>query len=286
MDGIYPRNYYYRLAKKISYRGYVALSKKEWIIIHNTGNDGDTAKNNVDYFATGNTRSAGAQLFVSKNGGVAQSMPINYIAYAVGDKKNGTNTYWGIATNTNTINIEVCDIKNKDMSQEQLDAIRDVVAWIKSVCPNIKGILRHGDITHKLCPQRYMSTEKWLSVKNYINGGTYTPTINTEDYQGEFGTEWIKRLQKHYGTTVDGVISGQKQSLRKYYTAIPIACCTWTGTGSELVRAIQKKYGCKEDGLLGKDTISAWQRQLFGEDSSEVDGYWGKKTSDEIKKWI
>jgi len=283
--GIYPGNSYYRLAKKVSYGGQTTLDKKYYIILHYTGNNGDTAKNNVDYFATGNTRSAGAQLFVSRDGSVAQSMPINYIAYSVGDKKNGRGTMYGTITNTNSISIEMCDQVSKEASQAQKEAIRNLIAWIKSVCPNIKGVYRHYDVTTKQCPAKYVNKQMWTELKTYVTGGEYTP-VNTENYEGSFGEEWIRRLQKHYGTPVDGKISGQKMSLRKYFTAVPMNCCTWTGGGSTLVRAIQKKYGCEEDGLLGKNTITAWQKQLFGEDSPKVDGYWEKETAEEIKKWI
>lgn len=277
--GIYPNAGYYRLAKSNSYGGYTSLANKLYIVLHYTGNKGDTAKNNVDFFATGNTRSAGAHIFVSQDGSVAQSMPITYKAYSVGDN-NGGGKYKGICTNTNSISIEMCDQASKYASKAQIEAVRNIIAWIKTQCPNIKAIIRHRDVSGKQCPAKYVDDAKWKELLSAVTGGEYVVA------ESEFGEEWIKRLQKHYGTTVDGVISGQKKSLKKYYPAIDESCITWTGKGSELVRAIQRKYGCKEDGLLGEETIRAWQLQLFGKGSKEVDGIWGKKTSDAIKKWI
>ena len=54
--------------------------------MHFTANANDTAKNNVDYFATGNQRSAGAHYFVGRDG-VAESVPANFVAWSVGDKQ-------------------------------------------------------------------------------------------------------------------------------------------------------------------------------------------------------
>ena len=60
-------NMYKRLAKSISYNSKKRSRKDvKYIVIHYTGNTGDTAKNNADYYATGNTREAGAHFFVDK----------------------------------------------------------------------------------------------------------------------------------------------------------------------------------------------------------------------------
>ena len=45
-------------------------------VIHFTGNKGDTAKNNADFYATGNTREAGAHFFVDKKSEIWESVPM------------------------------------------------------------------------------------------------------------------------------------------------------------------------------------------------------------------
>lgn len=69
-----------KYAKSISYGNKRPLSNIKYIVIHYTGNKGDTAQNNLDYFANGNTRQAGAHFFVDKKGNVGKSIPMNRTA--------------------------------------------------------------------------------------------------------------------------------------------------------------------------------------------------------------
>ena len=73
----------------------------KYIVLHYTGNKGDAAKNNVDYFYNGN-RGASAHYFVDDNS-IWQSVEEYNSAWAVGD---GYGIY-GI-TNQNSISIEMC----------------------------------------------------------------------------------------------------------------------------------------------------------------------------------
>lgn len=121
-----------RIAKSISFGNKRDLSDVKYIVIHYTGNKGDTAKNNADYFATSNTRQAGAHFFVDKQGEVWKSISMNRIAFAVGGKyslTNGAGTYYGKCTNANSISIELCDCL-EDTSWEQMKATRQLVKYI------------------------------------------------------------------------------------------------------------------------------------------------------------
>ena len=91
--------YPYRKARPYSYGGDRPLSSVHYIVIHYTGNDGDTAKNNVDYFASGNKRYAGAHFFVDQRGSVWQSVPMDLVAWSVGDR--GAGPLKGKCTNSN-----------------------------------------------------------------------------------------------------------------------------------------------------------------------------------------
>ena len=71
-------------AKPISYGGIRSLSNVKYIVIHYTGNNGDTAKNNCDFYKNHNTRSAGAHYYADRSGSVYQSIPINRTAWSVG----------------------------------------------------------------------------------------------------------------------------------------------------------------------------------------------------------
>ena len=135
---------YKRLAKNISYLKGTKRKKKTitTIYIHGTGNKGDSAKNNVDYFATSNDREAGAHFFVDRNGKIARSIPMCYIAYAVGDWKN----------NVKSVSIELCDISDKYPSEKQIKATRKLIKYIRKYCKNAKYLKRHYDSNGKLCP--------------------------------------------------------------------------------------------------------------------------------------
>ena len=79
-----------KYAKSISYGNKRPLSNIKYIVIHYTGNKGDTAQNNLDYFANGNTRQAGAHFFVDKKGKVGKSIEMSRTAWAVGgDHRSG-----------------------------------------------------------------------------------------------------------------------------------------------------------------------------------------------------
>lgn len=166
--------YPYIPAKAISYGGSRNLSAVKYIVIHYTGNNGDTAKGNCNYFANGNTRHAGAHFFVSQNGEVYQSIKMSQSAYSVGGKKynNAGGKYYGQCINSNSVSIEMCDNLNKDPSPAQTEAVRKLVAYIKQNCPNANTIIRHYDVNGKPCPARMVDGSKWAAFKTSITTGT------------------------------------------------------------------------------------------------------------------
>lgn len=164
---------YTRYAKKISYGGTRDLNAVTVLVFHYTGNAGDTAKNNVDYYATGNDRAAGAHIYVSRNGDIAMSIPLNRVAYAVGGfytSAYGAGEEYKKVTNTNSISIELCDCATKDPSWEQMLACRQLYLWIKGQCPNLKKVVRHWDVNGKGCPARMTgrNNAKWKHFRNKV----------------------------------------------------------------------------------------------------------------------
>lgn len=148
---------YKRLAKPNSYSSVKRnLNDIYYIVIHYTGNRGDTAKNNVDYFATGNTATAGAHFFIDQAGNIARSITMNRTAWAVGGDmrsgRPGEAKYYGICRNANSVSIELCDIATKEPSQAQIKACKKLVKRIRKKCPNAKAIIRHFDVNGKICP--------------------------------------------------------------------------------------------------------------------------------------
>lgn len=165
-----------RLAKSISYGGKRSLTDVQYIVIHYTGNKGDTAKNNADYFATGNARSAGAHFFVDKTGTIYKSINMTRSACAVGgDYRSGTKgeaEYYGKCNNSNSVSIELCDC-TIETNWEQMKAVRWLVAYIQKKCPNAKTIIRHWDVNGKTCPAPMVGVEneKWNRLYSFITKG-------------------------------------------------------------------------------------------------------------------
>lgn len=135
-------------------------SQIEYIVIHYTANDGDTDEGNASYFSeTGsNKASAGAHIFVDDDS-ATKSVPLNRIAWAVGGSKYAGTTggsYYGKATNANTLNIELCDtIKDgqHDISTKTLENAAVITAYYcaKYDIP-VTRVIRHWDVTGKNCP--------------------------------------------------------------------------------------------------------------------------------------
>lgn len=162
------------LAKPISYDSSKKRSRKDvkYIVIHYTGNNNDTAKNNAVYFANSNTREAGAHFFVGAKGVVYKSINMNRIAWAVGGKystSNGAGSYYGKCTNYNSVSIELCDCV-KGYTDKQAKATKELIQYIQKRCSNAKTIIRHWDVNGKQCPLPMVGKDNamWKKFKKAI----------------------------------------------------------------------------------------------------------------------
>ena len=178
--------YKYIPAKSISYGSTRNLATVKYIVIHYTGNKGDTARGNGLYFKNSNTRQAGAHWFVDQGGNIVLSIPMDKTAWSVGgvfDKIEGGSKYYQICVNANSVSIELCDLTSGEPSQAMKDAVRDLVAYIQSQCPNAKTIIRHYDVNSKCCPATMIgkNNKSWEKFKAYISNkepeGTKTTVI-------------------------------------------------------------------------------------------------------------
>ena len=162
---------YKRHAKKCSYGSLRNRKNVIGIVIHYTSGSKDTAKNECDYFATGNTRSAGAHIFVDYAGKAGKSINLNRPAWSVGNPNNSYSrgSYYATLNNSNTVSIELCGIANRLASEKQIKKTEEVIKYIKKYCPNVKYIVRHYDIVKKACPLPYIEDEKaWRKLQNRL----------------------------------------------------------------------------------------------------------------------
>lgn len=104
---------------------------------------------------------------------------------------------------------------------------------------------------------------------------------------GQIGPETITAFQRLLGTSVDGYISGQPASRKKYWPAICDSACGWTGGKSQFVKAMQYAVGASVDGSLGEDTARSLQSFLRSEGfPCSVDGVVGTESAEALQRWL
>lgn len=155
------------IQRKISNYNYSSRkgNNVKYIVLHYTGNEGDTAKDNVDYFYGGD-RNASAHYFVDDNS-IWQSVEESNAAWAVGDGKGK----YGI-TNQNSISIEMCCNSNGVISIEtETNAVELVKYLMSKYNVSITNVVRHYDASRKNCPNWSSNNwARWFDFKNKLNG--------------------------------------------------------------------------------------------------------------------
>lgn len=112
-------------------------------------------------------------------------------------------------------------------------------------------------------------------IISYINGANVASAAALT-LDGIGGKATVTAMQRFFGTTQDGVISGQNKSLAKYYPALK-SVKYGTG-GSACIKALQRWLGITQDGILGEKTVKAWQKKI----GVTADGIFGPAS---MKAW-
>ena len=165
-----------QLAHKNNYGSKRNVNTIKYIVIHYTGNDGDSDEANAKYFE--NIRNASAHYFVDDDS-ITQSVPDDFIAWSVGGNKysdcntTGGGKWHNICTNNNSISIELCDsIKNGvyDFTENTLKQAAELTKELmqKYNVP-IKNVIRHFDVVGKICPLPFVREPKqWTAFKERL----------------------------------------------------------------------------------------------------------------------
>ena len=148
----------------------------KYIVLHYTGNKGDTARNNVNYFYNGN-RGASAHYFVDDNS-IWQSVEDYNSAWAVGDGHG----IHGI-TNQNSISIEMCCNSSGVITEKTETNALELVKYLMSKYNiSISNVVRHYDASRKLCPNWSANNwSRWTSFKNKLGSISNKQLINSFD---------------------------------------------------------------------------------------------------------
>lgn len=152
-----------------NYGGKRSLSSIKYIVIHYTANDGDHDESNAKYFHN-NVVKASAHYFVDDDS-YTKSVPLKNIAWSVGGKKypncgkTGGGKKYGLCTNVNSLNIELCDTVRDGKAGASAATIQNAVTLTKKLMKKYNidkaHVIRHFDVTGKPCPAYWTDDKKW-----------------------------------------------------------------------------------------------------------------------------
>lgn len=184
-----------------------------YLVIHFTANDGDSAKNNADYFAR-EAPGASAHFFVDERE-IWQSVQEKDIAWHCGTRGMYFHPY---CRNANSLGVELCSRKRGEKYYFTPETVKNAQQFVRSLMKRYgiptENVVRHYDVTHKNCPapfvedagawQRFKAglmeqakednmTEK--QVKQLIEQSK--TVFDTEEAVPEWGRATIEKLTKH-----------------------------------------------------------------------------------------
>lgn len=260
------------------------------LVIHYTGTDA-SAHNNLLYFSR-NSAGASAHYFIDRDGTLFQSVDEGDTAWHAGD--------WQM--NLRSIGIENVSA-GEDFTDAQVSTLREVVRELmaKYDIP-AANVIRHYDVTGKLCPAPYVDASKWATLHATITGGASAPTSGGSTsgrpagaldpaqspllHDGYFGPLTVRYLQqaiRAHGYYPAGayVIDGDFG----YYTKLEL---------QKLLRALgYYTTAYLLDGDFGPESTKALQRWLldlkcYWDENGWclVDGEWGNLTTIAIQRAI
>lgn len=200
------------IQRKISPYNHYNGNNIQYIIIHYTGNKGDTAKNNADYFYGGN-RQASAHYFVDNNS-IWQVVEEHNSAWHIGNSVREP-------SNRNSIGIEMCCQKNGQVSEQTENNTVELVQYLMNKWNiDINHVWTHYECTrggeNKICPNWSENNwARWNNFKQKVVSGVKEEQellVNikdyfVEEYYAKMNPDVVKvygnsreRLYEHYKT--------------------------------------------------------------------------------------
>lgn len=128
------------------------------IVIHYVANPGSTAQGNHDYFANPSSN-VSSHFIVGLNGEIIQCLPI---------WEQSAASNW---RNNDTISIEVChEDESGYFSDVTYNALVKLTVWLADIGHlDEEDVIRHYDITGKLCPKYFVEHEDaWEEFKGFV----------------------------------------------------------------------------------------------------------------------
>ena len=165
------------------------LQEIKYIVIHYTGNNGDTAYNNCIYFKNNAELGSSAHYFVDEYG-VYQSVRDEDTAWHCGTRGK---YYHPECRNANSIGIELCSRKNskgfyfKDTTLDNASLL--VQRLMDKYSIDIENVVRHYDVTHKMCPEPFVRVSAaWKQFKEGLDN------MITQEQFNQMANNWLITL--------------------------------------------------------------------------------------------
>ena len=152
-----------------------------YIVLHYTANNGDTARNNCDYYHRVGGLQASAHYFVDEHGAMQSVRECDTAWHC------GARAYWHPeCRNANSIGIEMCSRKRADGSYYiKPETVANAATLAKDIMQrygiDTDHVLRHYDVTGKRCPMPWVDDPaQWTAFKDML-----TPKNTTTDEEDE-----------------------------------------------------------------------------------------------------
>ena len=176
------------IARRENYGEKRQTSDIKYIVLHYTANDGDSDESNAKYFKDRIVK-ASAHYFVDDDS-VTQSVPDDFVAWSVGGSKysdcdkTGGGKLHRMATNKNTLNIEMCDTKHDGQVMVSETTMANAAALCKVLMKKYgidsDHVIRHFDVNGKHCPAYFMDKDAWAGFKKRLNSVESKPADKEE----------------------------------------------------------------------------------------------------------
>ena len=139
-------------------RSGIKLTDIKNIVVHYVGNPNTTAQNNRDYYDN-ITTTVRSHFVVGLEGEIIQCVPLCEKSAASNER------------NKDTISIEVCHPdETGEFNQQTYESLIRLISWLcNEFSLDEKDIIRHYDITGKICPKYYVENEdEWENLKSDV----------------------------------------------------------------------------------------------------------------------
>ncbi len=140
----------------------IAIGDINGVVVHYVANPGSSAEENREYFEglkDTHTTKASSHFIIGLEGEIIQCIPLDEISYA----SNGRNG--------DTISIECCHPdEDGKFNEKTYDSLVNLVSWLcEEYGLSSEDVIRHYDVTGKLCPIYYVEHEdKWTEFRQEI----------------------------------------------------------------------------------------------------------------------